>query len=117
MTIVLVFFIIIVFLLCYSHYYIVISLKLLEDTEVIQESELVSANQARRNTDLPIYVTASVNYDNFHSNFTIGDRSDFTDPMSQRIFYNAPLQKQQQYYYFIRAYSKAHTIKVNCNTV
>lgn len=82
----------------------------LEDTETIKESELLSADQANKST---LYVTASVNYDNLHSNFTIGDGSNFTDPISQRIFHNVPLQKQQKYYYFIRVYSKAHTIEVS----
>ena len=92
-----------------SHYYIVISLELLEDPEAIKESEL-SANPTN---DLPFYVTASVNYENFQSHFTIGDGSNSTDPILQRKFYNAPLLKQQEYYYFIRAYSEAHTIQVN----
>ena len=97
-----------------SHYYIVISLEQLEDTEAIKESELLPANKAKRDTDLPLYVTASVTYEDFQPNFTIGDGSSSTDPLSQRIFYNAPLQKQQIYYYFIRVYSKAHTTEVSC---
>lgn len=88
----------------------------MEDTEAIKESELSSLanyNQTKRNADFPLYVTASVNYEDFHSHFTIGNGSNTTDPISQRIFYNAPLQKQQKYYYFIRAYSKAHTVQVS----
>ena len=100
-------------MLWYSHYYIVISLEQLEDTEAVKESELLPANQAKRDTDLPLYVTASVNYEEFQSTFTIGDGSSSTDPISQRIFYNVPLQKEQTYYYFIRAYSTAHTIEVS----
>ena len=96
-----------------SHYYIVISLEQLEDTEAVKESELLPANKAKRETDLPLYVTASVNYDDFHPTFTIGDGSSSTDPLTQRIFYNIPLQKQQTYYYFIRAYSTGHTIEVS----
>ena len=97
----------------YSHYYIVVSLEQLEDTEAVKESELLPANQAKRNSDLPLYITASLNYKLLHQTFTIGDGSNSTDLTSQRIFYNVPLQKQQTYYYFIRAYSTAHTTQVN----
>ena len=97
-----------------SHYYIVISLEQLEDTEAIKESELLPANNAKRDTELPLYVTTSVNDEDFQPTFSIGDGSSSTDPLSQRIFYNAPLQKQQIYYYFIRVYSKAHTAEVSC---
>ena len=91
-----------------------ICLEQLEDTEAIKESDLLPANNnAKRDTDLPLYVTASINYDDFHPTFTIGDDSSSTDPLTQRIFYNVPLQKQQTYYYFIRAYSTAHTIEVS----
>ena len=96
-----------------SHYYIVISLIKLEDTNDIQESELASAVQGKRNANLPLYITASVNYEDFHPTFTIGDGSISTDPISQRIFYNVPLQKEQIYYYFIRVYSEAHTPEVS----
>ena len=91
-----------------------ISLEKLDDTEAVNESELVPANLAKRNADLPLYVTAAVNYEDFHPTFTIGDGSSSTDPISQRVFYNVPLQKQQTYYYFIRAYSTAHTDEVSC---
>ena len=84
----------------------------LEDTEAVKEGELLPANQAKRNTDLPLYITASLNYKLLHQTFTIGDGISSTDPTSQRIFYNVPLQKQQTYYYFIRAYSTAHTTQV-----
>ena len=90
-----------------------ISLEQLEDTEAVKESELVPANKAKRNANLPLYVTASVNYGDFHPTFTIGDGSSSTDPISQTKFYNVPLQKQQTYYYFIRAYSTAHTVEVS----
>ena len=99
-----------VIVLSCSHYYVVISLELLEDPEAIKESELLSANPTN---DLPFYVTASVNYENFQSHFTIGDGSNSTDPILQSKFYNAPLLKQQEYYCFIRAYSEAHTMQVN----
>ena len=92
-----------------------VSLEQLEDTEAVKESELMSSNQAKRNVDLPLYVTASVNYKDFLATFTIGDGSNSTDLKSQRIFYNIPLQKRQTYYYFIRAYSEAHTTEVSCN--
>ena len=97
-----------------SHYYIVISLEQLEDTEAIKESELLPANKAKRDTDLPLYVTASVNDEDFQPTFTIGNGSSASDPLSQRIFYNVPLQKQRIYYYFIRVYSKVHTAEVSC---
>ena len=90
-----------------------ISLEQLEDTEAIKESELLPANNAKRDADLPLYVTASINYDDFHPTFTIGDDSNSTDPLSQTIFYNVPLQKEQTYYYFIRAYSTVHTTEVS----
>ena len=90
-----------------------VSLKQLEDTETIMESELLPANNAKRNSHLPLYVTASVNYDDFRPNFTIGDGSISTDPITQTIFYNIPLEEQQEYYYFIRAYSEAHTTEVS----
>ena len=88
-----------------------VSLEQLEDTEAVKESELIPADQAKRNVDLPLYVTASVSL--FNPTFTIGDGSSSTDPISQRTFYNIPLQKEQTYYYFIRAYSEAHTTEVS----
>ena len=91
-----------------------VSLKPLEDTEGVKESELLSTHQGNTNDDL-LYVTASVNYKDIHQIFTIGDGSSSTDLISQRIFYNVPLQKEQTYYYFIRAYSTAHTIEVDYN--
>ena len=90
-----------------------VSLEQLEDTKAVMESELLPADPVKRNAHLPLYVTASVNYNDFHSTFTIGDGSCSTDPVTQAIFYNAPLQKQQEYYYFIRAYSEAHTTEVS----
>ena len=90
-----------------------ISLEQLENTEAIKEGALLPANKAKRDTNLPLYVTASVSYNDFQPTFTIGDGSNSTDPLSQRIFYNVPLQKQQTYYYFVRAYSTAHTIEVS----
>ena len=95
-----------------SHYYIVVTVKPLEDTEKVKESELLSANEAKTTDDL-LYVTASLNYKDIRQTFTIGDGSSSTDPVSQRIFYNVPLQKGQIYYYFIRAYSEAHTTEVS----
>ena len=89
-----------------------VSLEQLEDTEAVMESELLPADPVKRNAHLPLYVTASVNYEDFHQNFIIGDGSSSTDPITQTIFYNAPLQKQQEYYYFIRAYSEAHSTQV-----
>jgi len=90
-------------------------LERLEDTATVKESELLATNQAKRSTKFPVYVTASVNYKNFHSTFAIGDGSSSTDPISQTIFYNIPLQNHQTYYYFIRAYSIAHTMEVSYN--
>ena len=90
-----------------------VSLEQLEHTEAITENELLPANPVKRNTHLPLYVTASVNYEYYHQNFTIGDGSSSTDPITQTIFNNVPLQKQQEYYYFIRVYSEAHTMEVS----
>ena len=90
-----------------------ISLIKLEETAAVKENELTPANQKKRDSNLPLYVTASINYDDFHPTFTIGDSSISTDPVSRRTFYNAPLQQQQTYYYFIRAYSAAHTTEVS----
>ena len=104
--------IILFIMLKHSHYYIVISVEKLEDTKAVKESELLPVKEAKRNAHLPLYVTASINYDDVHQTFTIGDGSSSTDPITQAIFYNAPLQKQQEYYYFIRAYSAAHTTEV-----
>ena len=98
-----------------SHYYIIVSLELLEDTESIKESELLPASEAKRDASLPLYVTASVNSEDFHPTFTIGNGSDSIDPITKRAFYNVPLLKQQTYYYFIRAYSEAHTTEVGCS--
>ena len=92
-----------------------VSVKQLEDTEAVKESELLPANLVKRNADLPLYVTASVNYEDFHPTFIIGDGSRSTDPISLTTFHNVPLQKQQTYYYFIRAYSAAHTREVSLN--
>ena len=94
-----------------------VSSEQLEDTEAITENELLPANPVKRDTHLPLYVTASVNYDDYHQNFTIGDGSSSTDPITQTIFYNIPLEEQQEYYYFIRAYSEAHTMEVSHYTV
>ena len=96
-----------------SHYYIVISPIQLEDPVAVKESELIPANQEKRDANFPLYVTASINYDDFHPTFTIGDGSSSIDPISQKTFYNVPLQKHQTYYYFIRAYSVAHTTEVS----
>ena len=84
----------------------------LEDTEAVRDSELLPVNLVKRNAEFPLYVTASVNYGDFHQSFTIGDGSSSTDPILQTTFYNIPLQKDFTYYYFIRAYSAAHTRKV-----
>ena len=92
-----------------------VSLEQPEDTEAVAESELLSADPVKRNTHLPLYVTASMNYNDFRPAFTIGDGSSSTDPISQRKFYNIPLEKQQEYYYFVRAYSEAHTTEVSCS--
>ena len=81
----------------------------------MKESELRPANQAKRNVDLPLYVTASVKYEDFLATFTIGDGSSSPDSNSQRMFHNIPLEKQKTYYYFIRAYSEAHTTEVSCS--
>ena len=94
-----------------------ISVERLGDTEAVKDSELLPANPVKRNADLPLYVTASVNYKDFHQNFTIGDGSSSTDPISQETFHNVPLQKQQTYYYFIRAYSEAHSREVSCSYI
>ena len=101
-------------MLQYSHYYIVVSVEELNDTEAVQENELFPANQ-KEYADIPLYVTASVNYDDFRSYFIIGDDSMSIDPISQAKFHNLPLQKHQKYYYFIRAYSKGHTKEVSCS--
>ena len=84
---------------------------MLNDTNAVEEGELLPANEAS-NAKLSFYVTASVKYENILRTFTIGDGSNSTDPISQRIFYNIPLQEQQTYYYFIRVYSTAHTAQV-----
>ena len=90
-----------------------ISLEQLEDTEAVKDSELLPANPVKRNANLPLYVAASVHYEDFHAAFIIGDGSNSTDPISQTTFHNVPLQKNFTYYYFIRAYSAAHTIDVS----
>ena len=90
-----------------------VSLEQLKDTKAIKDGELIPVNQTKRNADLLLYVTASVNYDNLHTTFIIGDGSSSKDPTSQRTFFNVPLRKQQTYYYFIRAYSEAHTTEVS----
>ena len=89
-----------------------VSLRQLEDTGAVKESELLSSNEVKRSAGLPLYVTASVKHDDFQQSFTIGNGSNSIDPISQRVFYNAPLQKQQTYYYFIRLYSEAHSTEV-----
>ena len=89
-----------------------VSVEQLEDTEAVKDSELLPANPVKRNADLPLYVTASVNYEDFRPTFIIGDGSRSTDPVSQTTFHNVPLQKQQTYYYFIRVYSAAHSTQV-----
>ena len=92
-----------------------VSVEQLEDTEAVRDSELLPVNLVKRNAEFPLYVTASVNYGDFHQSFTIGDGSSSTDPILQTTFYNIPLQKDFTYYYFIRAYSAAHTRKVRLN--
>jgi len=92
-----------------SHYLIVISSKSLEDTEDIEDMELLPVGQ---DNDHPYYVTASVTYNRSLPLFTIGSGSDTIDPVTGRHFNNAPLHKEQTYYYFIRAYSAGHTSEV-----
>ena len=94
-----------------------VSVEPLEDTEAVKDNELLPANPVKRNADLPLYVTASVNYEDFRPTFIIGDGRNSTDPISQTTFYNAPLQKQLTYYYFVRAYSTAHTREVSCHYI
>ena len=92
-----------------SHYLIVVSSESLEDTEDIEDMELLPIGQDNNH---PYYVAASVTYNRSLPLFTIGSGSDTIDPVSGRHFYNAPLHKEQTYYYFIRAYSAAHTSQV-----
>ena len=88
----------------------------LEDTEAVKDWELLPVNLVKRNAEFPLlYVTASINHGGFHQNFIIGDGSSSTDPILQTTFYNIPLQKEFTYYYFIRAYSAAHTREVSLN--
>ena len=84
----------------------------LEDTKAVKESELLPAMQAKGKNHLSLYVAASVNYEDIHQTFTIGDGSSSADPVTLTIFYNAPLQQHQEYYYFVRAYSEAHALEV-----
>ena len=90
-----------------------ISLELLENVSAIKESQLLPVDRVKRESDLPYYVTASVTYNRSLPLFTIGSGSDTIDPVTGRHFYNAPLHKEQTYYYFIRAYSAAHTSEVS----
>jgi len=87
----------------------VVSSESLEDTEDIEDTELLPVGE---DNDHPYYVTASVTYNRSLPLFTIGSGSDTIDPVTGRHFYNVPLQKEQTYYYFIRAYSGAHTSEV-----
>ena len=89
-----------------------ISTELLENISSVKESQLLPVNRVKRDSDLPYYVTASVTYNRSLPLFNIGSGSDTIDPVSGRHFYNAPLHKEQTYYYFIRAYSAAHTSQV-----
>jgi len=100
--------------LCFkcSHFFIVVSLELLEDANGIKESQLLPVNRVKRGSDLPYYVTATVTYNRSLPLFTIGSGGDTIDPVTGRYFYNAPLHKEQTYYYFIRVYSAAHTSEV-----
>jgi len=91
----------------------VISSELLKDTNAINESQLFSVNRVKRDSDFPYYVTASVTYNRSLQLFTIGSGSDTIDTVTGRRFTNAPLHKEQTYYYFIRAYSAAHTSEVS----
>jgi len=93
----------------HSHYLILISSESLKDTEDIEDTELLPVGQ---DNDHPYYVTASVTYNRSLPLFTIGSSSDTIDPITGRRFYNSPLHKEQIYYYFIRAYSAAHTSEV-----
>ena len=92
-----------------------VSVERLEDTEAVRDSELLPVNLVKRNVEFSLYVTASVNHGDFHQNFVIGDGSSSTDSILQTTFYNIPLQKDFTYYYFIRAYSAAHTREVSLN--
>ena len=91
-----------------------VSVEQLEDTEAVKDGELLPANPVKRNANLPIYVTASVNYEDFRQTFIIGDGSSSTDPKSQTAFHNVPLQRDFTYYYFVRVYSAVHTREVSC---
>ena len=104
-------------ILFYSHFYIVVSLEKLEHTNAIKESDLLPSDQEmkkKRNSVFPFYVTASVtnSISSPVTEFTIGSGSDTSDSVTGRQFYNAPLQQDETYYYFIRAYSEAHTSTV-----
>ena len=89
-----------------------VSSELLKDANGINESQLLPVNRVKRDSDLPYYVTASVTYNRSLPLFTIGSGSDTIGLVTGKIFYNAPLHKEQTYYYFIRAYSAAHTSEV-----
>ena len=86
----------------------------MEDTEAVEESDMLPFNPIHNDDDFPLYVTASVinNRNRVLDAFTIGDNLDTTDPVTGRHYFNAPLDKGRTYYYFIRAYSEAHTRQV-----
>jgi len=93
----------------------VISLEKLEDTNAVKESDLLPFDQGtrkKRDNPFPYYVTASVAKSRSSNEFTIGDGRSTFDLVTSRQFYNAPLQQDNTYYYFIRAYSEAHTLDV-----
>jgi len=92
-------------------------LEKLEDTNAVKESDLLpfdQETQKKRNSAFPFYVTASVtnSISSPVNEFTIGSGSTTSDPITTTQFYNAPLQQDETYYYFIRAYSEAHTRQV-----
>jgi len=100
-----------------SHFYIVVSLERIEDTNGVKESDLLPFDQEKRkkrNSAYSFYVTASVTNSRFSpvNEFTIGSGSTTFDLGTRTQFYNAPLQQYETYYYFIRAYSEAHTPEV-----
>ena len=97
-----------------SHYFIVISPHPLDDTEAVKESDMLPFNPIHNDDNFPLYVTASVinNRNRILDTFIIGDSLDTTDPVTGRHYLNAPLDKDRTYYYFIRAYSEAHTRQV-----
>ena len=77
----------------------------------VPDRELVSFNES----DRMMYITTVVRNmsgDQWEKEIVIGNRSNYT--LAGKRYYNAPLNKDNTYYLFVRAYAYSHNDSVRC---